>query len=179
MSFVTKRIMFAGFGGQGLLFSGKVIATAGLIDGREVTWLPSYGPEMRGGTANCGVVISDEPIGSPLVHDPDVLVAMNLPSFVKFIDEVVPEGIVITDATLVKADTDRKDIRLFEVEATKISKDEGLDGISNMILLGKMIAETGIASRETIEKAVQKCVPASKSHLLEHNLRAIRLGMEL
>ena len=175
----TQSIMFAGFGGQGLLFSGKVIATAGLIDGREVTWLPSYGPEMRGGTANCGVVISDEPIGSPLVHEPDVLVAMNLPSFVKFIEEVVPSGIVITDATLVRTETERKDLTLYEIEATKISKDEGLDGISNMILLGKLVSATGITGWETVEQAVRKCVPAGKSHLIEHNLRAIRLGMAL
>lgn len=175
----STQVIFAGFGGQGLLFSGKVLGYAGLIDGLEVTWLPSYGPEMRGGTANCSVVLSDRPIGSPLVTKPDVLVAMNLPSYTKFIDDVVPGGIALSDSTLVKAHSDRKDIKLFEIEATKISQDEGLEGISNMILLGKLVKETAITSPETLEKAIAKCVPAKKSHLLEHNLRAIRIGLDI
>ncbi|MDR1886073.1 MAG: 2-oxoacid:acceptor oxidoreductase family protein [Synergistaceae bacterium] len=175
----TTSIMFAGFGGQGLLFSGKVAATAGLIDGREVTWLPSYGPEMRGGTANCSVRISDLPIGSPLVWEPDILVAMNTPSYAKFIGHVAPGGIVITDSSLVKCDPHRDGVSIFEVDATRISGEEGLDGISNMILLGKLVKESDVISIETMERAVRKCVPKSKSRLLEGNIRAIRLGMTL
>jgi 2-oxoglutarate ferredoxin oxidoreductase subunit gamma len=172
-------VLFAGFGGQGLLFSGKVLATAGLIENREVSWLPSYGPEMRGGTANCGVRLSDEPIGSPIVSRPDILVAMNIPSFHKFVNETVPGGMIITDASLVKAHTDRTDIKLFEVDATKISRDEMLDGISNMILIGKLVRESGIVSPDTLEAAVRKCVGEKKAHLLEHNIRAVKLGMNL
>ena len=172
-------VLFAGFGGQGLLFSGKVLATAGLIENREVSWFPSYGPEMRGGTANCGVRLADEPIGSPIVSQPDILVVMNIPSLHKYADEVVPGGIIITDASLVKARADRTDIRLFEVEATKISQDEKLDGISNMILIGKLVKESGIVSPDTIEAAVHKCVGGKKAGLPEHNIRAIRLGMSL
>ncbi|MDR1916647.1 MAG: 2-oxoacid:acceptor oxidoreductase family protein [Synergistaceae bacterium] len=175
----TSGILFAGFGGQGLLFSGKILATAGLIENREVSWLPSYGPEMRGGTANCSVRLSDEPIGSPIVSKPDILVAMNIPSYHKFISEVVPGGIVVTDSSLVKAHTDRMDIKRFEVEATKISQDEGLDGISNMILVGKLVKESGIISFNTLEKAVHKCVGEKKVHLLEYNIKAIKLGMSL
>jgi 2-oxoglutarate ferredoxin oxidoreductase subunit gamma len=170
-------MIFAGFGGQGILFTGKVLAYAGLLDGKDVSWLPSYGPEMRGGTANCSVCVSDEPVGSPLVTEPDVLVAMNGPSFDKFIGTVKKGGKVIIDSSLVERECPRDDIELYEVPATKLSKDEALDGIANMILLGKVVKETGMAGMETVEKAVAKCVPAKKAHLLEHNIRAIKLGM--
>ena len=174
----SYNMLFAGFGGQGILFSGKVVAYAGLIDGKEVSWLPSYGPEMRGGTATCSVCISDMPIGSPLVTEPDVLIAMNNPSYDKFIDTVKPGGVVIIDSSLVTSSKRREDVRFYEVPATALSNEHHLEGIANMILLGKLLESTGFTSMDTVEKAVQKCVPASKSHLLEHNLRAIRLGME-
>jgi len=174
----SYNMLFAGFGGQGILFSGKVVAYAGLIDGKEVSWLPSYGPEMRGGTANCSVCISDMPIGSPLVTEPDVLIAMNNPSYDKFVDTVKPGGVVIIDSSLVTSSKRREDVRFYEVPATALSNEHHLEGIANMILLGKLLESTGFTSMDTVEKAVQKCVPASKSHLLEHNLRAIRLGME-
>ena len=175
----SYNMIFAGFGGQGVLFTGKVIAYAGLIDQKEVSWLPSYGPEMRGGTANCSVCLSDAPIGSPLVTQPDVLVAMNGPSFDKFIDTVIPGGKVVVDSTLVDRASARTDITVYAVPATQLSQDEHLEGIANMILLGKVLKETGFAPFETVEKSVAKCVPAKKSHLLEHNLRAIKLGMSL
>lgn len=170
-------MIFAGFGGQGILFTGKVVAYAGLIDSKEVSWLPSYGPEMRGGTANCSVCISEKPIGSPLVTEPDVLVAMNGPSFDKFIGKVKKGGKVIIDSTLVERDCPRDDIELFAIPASQLSNDEHLEGIANMILLGKVIKETGVAGIETVEKSVGKCVPARKTHLIEHNIRAIKLGM--
>lgn len=175
----SYNMIFAGFGGQGVLFTGKIVAYAGLIDNKEVSWLPSYGPEMRGGTANCSVCLSDSPIGSPLVTEPDILIAMNGPSFDKFIGSVKKGGKVIIDSTLVERDCPRDDIELYPVPATQLSKDENLSGIANMILLGKMLKESGFASVETVEKAVAKCVPAKKAHLLEHNIRAIKLGMGL
>ena len=171
------KMLFAGFGGQGILFSGKVVAYCGLIDDKEVSWLPSYGPEMRGGTANCSVCLDNRPIGSPLVTSPDVLVAMNGPSFDKFIDAVAPGGKVFIDSTLVDRTTARTDITLYPVPATQLTKDEELEGIANVILLGKVLGETGFASMDTVEKALDKCVPKSKAHLLPHNLRAIKLGM--
>ena len=171
------NMIFAGFGGQGILFSGKVVAYAGLLAEKEVSWLPSYGPEMRGGTANCSVCLSDAAIGSPLVTEPDVLVAMNGPSFDKFISTVVPGGCVIIDSTLVERDCPRDDVKLFSVPATQLSVDEGLEGLANMILLGKLLAETKFVPEATVEQSLKKCVPASKAHLLEPNLRAIRLGM--
>ena len=172
-------VIIAGYGGQGALFTGKVIANAGLIDGREVSWFPSYGPEMRGGTVNCGVLIEEEPIGSPVVTQPDILIAMNSPSFAKFIGTVVPGGKVFMDSSLIKETTDRTDIEVFPIPAAQLSNDEGLEGIANIILLGKAIKETGFASLETIEKAIEVSVPARKSHLLEYNIRAVKLGMSL
>lgn len=176
---VSLNIIFAGFGGQGILFTGKLVSYAGLIDNKEVSWLPSYGPEMRGGTANCSVCVSDEPIGSPLVTEPDVLVAMNGPSFDKFIDTVRPGGKVIIDSTLVDRKTTRTDIEVFQIPATQLSNDENLQSLANMILLGKLQKETNFATMETVEKSLKKCVPASKGHLLEPNMRAIKMGAEM
>lgn len=171
------NMLFAGFGGQGILFTGKVVAYTGLLSGKNVSWLPSYGPEMRGGTANCSVCISEKMIGSPLVTEPDVLVAMNTPSFDKFIDSVVSGGHVFIDSSIVKNTTNRRDINIWEIPATTLSNDEHLEGIANMILLGKVLKEVGFTSIETMQDAIKKCVPAKKTHLLEHNLRAVELGM--
>ena len=172
------RFIFAGFGGQGVLFSGKVTAYTALIDGLEVTWMPSYGPEMRGGTANCAVCISEQQIGSPLVSKPNILVAMNNPSFVKFINAVEPGGQVFIDSSLVDLTTERKDITVHAVPATQLANDSGLHGIANIILLGKVLKETKFTELDVLEKALGKCVPERNKHLLEHNIRAVKLGME-
>ena len=172
------RIVFAGFGGQGLLFAGKVVAYAGLIDGRQVSWLPSYGPEMRGGTANCSVTLSDDPIGSPLITDPNVLIAMNQPSLLKFESEIVPGGIALIDSTLVTRVPERDDIKVFSVPATRMAEEEGLKGLANIVLVGKMLKETSFCSPETIEAAIRKAVPPKKAALIEKNLQALKLGME-
>lgn len=169
--------ILAGFGGQGILFMGKVIAYAGLIDGKEVSWLPSYGPEMRGGTANCSVCISDEPICSPLVSNPNVLIVMNLPSFDKFIDTVTPGGVVIIDSTLVSKQTQRDDIETHYVPATAMADAKGLKGLANIILMGKMLALTNFCSMETMQKTIEKVVPVRKQHLIPKNMQAIELGM--
>ena len=170
-----KNFLLAGFGGQGILFSGKVIAYSGLMDGKEVSWLPSYGPEMRGGTANCSVCISDEPIGSPLVLSPDVLMAMNLQSFDKFINTVVPGGIAVIDSTLVDKKTERTDITPIYVPATALASENDLQGLA---LIGTIFKYTQFADFEAVKKAIDKCVPPRKRHLIEANLRAIELGMK-
>ncbi|MDR2196727.1 MAG: 2-oxoacid:acceptor oxidoreductase family protein [Coriobacteriales bacterium] len=170
------NIMLAGFGGQGILFAGKIIAQAGMIDGREISWLPSYGPEMRGGTANCSVCLSDEPIGSPLVTAPDALIAMNLPSYERFIADVVPGGVVIVDSTMVGTCTMRGDIEYYTVPATQLAEDNGLKGLANVILVGKLLAATGFATRESCEKAIDKSVPAKHADLAEPNKRALAIG---
>lgn len=170
-------MVIAGFGGQGVLFTGKVLAYAGLIGGKEVSWLPSYGPEMRGGTANCSVCVSDEPIGSPLVTQPDILLVMNGPSYDKFIGAVKPGGTVVVDSTLVQRACPRRDVTVVEIAASRLAGEENLEGIANMILLGRAMAATGIAGLPLVEKALEKCVPPSKAHLREPNLRAVKLGM--
>lgn len=173
---MDNKFIFAGFGGQGILFAGKVAVTAGLKDDKEVSWLPSYGPEMRGGTANCSVCISDEPIGSPLVVNPTVLVAMNQPSFDKFIDKVVPGGLVVIDSTLVSVEHVRDDIRLISIPATQMAEEKGLKGLANIILLGKVFEETQFCSYDGLAAGVDYAVPASKKHLVESNMKAIELG---
>jgi len=170
------NIMLAGFGGQGILFAGKLIAYAGMIDGHEISWLPSYGPEMRGGTANCSVCLSDEAIGSPLVTEPDVLIAMNLPSYERFIDSVKPGGVVIVDETMVGACTMRADIEYHPVPATEIAENSGLKGLANVLLVGKMLAVTGFSSEKTLHAAIEKSVSAKHLDLIDLNRKAIALG---
>lgn len=170
--------VLAGFGGQGILFMGKVIAYAGLYDDKQVSWLPSYGPEMRGGTANCSVCISDEPICSPLVNTPNALIVMNLPSYEKFIDKVVPGGVVIVDSTLVNAKCERTDIDVHYVPATALAEEHGLKGLANIVLMGKLMALTGFCTKETMEKTISKIVPPRKQHLVAKNMEAVSLGAE-
>ncbi len=176
---MTTNILISGFGGQGVLFTGKFLAYEGLLENKEVTWLPSYGPEMRGGTANCAVIISDDPIGSPLVNQPDVLIAMNLPSLDKFEDAIVPGGMVFYDSSLIEREVRRKDIRAFAIPATKMASDAGFATLANMIVMGKMLKETNMFPSETIDKTLTKVVSARKQSLLELNKQAIRMGYEL
>lgn len=169
-------MIFAGFGGQGVLFAGKVTAYAGLLLGRELSWLPSYGPEMRGGTANCSVCISDRPIGSPLVTAPNVLVAMNQPSLEKFIGAVEPGGLVILDSSLISTEITRTDITVHRVPSSALAEENGLSGLSNMILVGKLFKELDFCPAETLDEAIQKCVPARKPQMLDLNRQAVALG---
>ncbi len=172
------KILFAGFGGQGILFSGKLLAYSGLIAEKQVSWLPSYGPEMRGGTANCSVIISDAPIGSPIVSTPDVLVAMNLPSLEKYIDSVVPGGYVFYDSSLVTKEIKRDDVKIIPIPTTKLADETGYYGLANMIMIGKILKETNLLDFSYIEQGVNKVVPAKKQHLLTKNVEAIKIGYE-
>ena len=169
-------MVFAGFGGQGVLFAGKVVAYAGLIEGRELSWLPSYGPEMRGGTANCSVCLSDEAIGSPLVTNPNVLVAMNRPSLDKFVNDVEPGGVILLDSSLIDVKVERDDVTTYYVPASKLAEENGLKGLANIILIGKLFKEVGFCAEETLDKALQKCIPARKADMLGFNREAIELG---
>ena len=150
------NIVFAGFGGQGILFAGKVVAYAGLIEGRELSWLPSYGPEMRGGTANCSICLSDEPIGSPLVTNPNVLIAMNRPSLDKFVNEVEPGGTILLDSSLIDERVERDDVTVFYVPASKLAEENGLKGLANIILVGKLRKELAFCTEETLDKALRE-----------------------
>ena len=175
---MNTNILFAGFGGQGILFSGKVIAYAGMMEGKEISWLPSYGPEMRGGTANCSVCISDEPIGSPLVVNPDVLVAMNLPSLDKFVGDVVPGGTVILDSTLIDKKVERTDIKVIYIPASKLAEEAGVKGAANMIIVGRLFKELKFCSEENLDKGLQKSIPPKKMDLLDKNRKMIQIGMD-
>ena len=170
------NIVFAGFGGQGILFAGKVVAYAGLIEGRELSWLPSYGPEMRGGTANCSICLSDEPIGSPLVTNPNVLIAMNRPSLDKFVNEVEPGGTILLDSSLIDERVERDDVTVFYVPASKLAEENGLKGLANIILVGKLRKELAFCTEETLDKALQKCIPARTADMLGFNRKALEIG---
>ena len=172
----SYNILVAGFGGQGVLFSGKTIAYAGLLDGKEVSWFPSYGPEMRGGTSNCSVCISDQSIGAPQVTAPDVLIAMNLPSFTKFIEAAVPNSVIVVDSTTVNVKSDRTDINAFYIPASQIAMDNGLTGLANIVLIGKMLKETGFAKKESVIEAIKKSVPARRADMVEKNVKALEIG---
>ena len=174
---MTEEIIIAGFGGQGVLSMGKILAYSGIMQDQEVAWMPSYGPEMRGGTANCSVCISDEPIGSPVVTTPDYLIAMNGPSYKKFIDAVKPDGLVLFDNSIVEETCERTDITAISLPATDIATNAGLNGAANMVLLGRMLAETNLFDMDTVKKAMEKCIPPKRAHLIEANLKAIALGM--
>ena len=175
----TTQILFAGFGGQGILFSGKFLAYEGLLEDRQVSWLPSYGPEMRGGTANCSVILSDEPIGSPIVSAPDILIAMNLPSYDKYENAVVKDGLVFVDSSLIHREAARDDIKTVYVPATQIADENGLNGLANMVMVGKVIKETGVIPFENVERALKKVISARHQNLAEANLIALSLGYEL
>ena len=172
----TTKILIAGFGGQGVLFTGKALAYTGLKVGMEVSWLPSYGPEMRGGTANCSVTLSDTPIGSPIVDKPDVLIAMNLPSLEKFYNETEKGGYIIFDSSLIEKENTRNDISFVGIPATKLASDNALDGLANMIILGKVIKETNVLTLEQVKTSLAQMIPAKKAHLLDKNVKAIELG---
>ena len=175
---MTTQILIAGFGGQGILFAGKFLANKGLLEGRQLSWLPSYGPEMRGGTANCSVVLSDEPVGSPIVNKPDVLIVMNLPSLDKYEDAVVPGGTIFVDSTLIGRKVRRTDVRAFYLPATQLAQQNGIASLANMIMLGKVLRECDFTGFDNIEDAVRSVVSAKHADLFEVNLKALKLGYE-
>ena len=175
---MTLNILLAGFGGQGILFTGKVIAYAGMVEEKEISWLPSYGPEMRGGTANCSVCISENKIGSPLVVNPDILVAMNLPSLEKFENAVVPGGIILIDSSIIHKKVERTDVKVIYIPASDLAEKNGLKGAANMVILGKMFSEVKFCSYDSLEKGLRKSIPARKANLFDSNVKAISIGME-
>ena len=174
----TTQILIAGFGGQGVLFAGKFLAYKGLMEDLQVSWLPSYGPEMRGGTANCSVILSDSPVGSPIITNPDVLVAMNLPSLQKFVNDVVPGGIIILDSTLIQAKVERTDVKVCYVPATQLAKDAGYATLANMILAGKVLKESGAVAFEGNKETLETFIPARKADLIDVNCQALQTGYD-
>lgn len=174
---MEKSFVFAGFGGQGVILAGKILAQAGADYGLQVTWLPSYGPEMRGGTANCTVVLSNEPIGSPVVDNPTALVAMNLPSLDRFEKTVAKAGTILINSSLVARPTERDDVRVLNVPANDIAVSLGNSQAANMVALGAIIKATGIISLELIKSTMVRMLSHKDSaNLIAVNQQALEAG---
>jgi len=176
---METSVIISGFGGQGALFAGQVLAYAGMDAGLHVTWIPSYGPEMRGGTAHCTVILSDEPIGSPLVRRPSIAIVMNRPSMDKYEPLVQEGGLLVVNSSLVDRPPERGDIRVVEVPGSQIADELGDKRLVNIVLLGAMLAETGLLSLETVERALEFHLPERHRDLLEPNRQALRRGAAL
>ena len=172
----TTQFLFSGFGGQGILFSGKFVAYKGLLDGKQVSWLPSYGPEMRGGTASCSVIVSDEPVGSPIVSKPDVLIAMNLPSLDKYESTVAPGGMIFVDSSLIERKVERDDVKVFYIPATKLAGENGMPTLANMIIVGKILKELGENDANSINAALAKVISAKRADMADVNRKAMEIG---
>ena len=174
----TRQMLLSGFGGQGILFSGKILAYKALLDDKQVSWLPSYGPEMRGGTASCSVIVSDEQVGSPIVSNPDILVAMNLPSPDKFEDSVVPGGMIFVDSSLVERAVKRTDVTVYPIPATRLASDNGFPTLANMIIMGKILKVLGEFDEESIMNMLKKVISARHADKIEVNLKAMQMGAD-
>ncbi len=172
----ATEILIAGFGGQGILFAGKFLAYKGLIENKNVSWLPSYGPEMRGGTASCNVIISDEPVGSPIVSSPDVLIAMNLPSLDKYENSVKSGGVIFADSSLIERKVARKDVTVYYIPATKLASENNTPTLANMIMMGKYLKEGGLFDENSVTEALKKVVSVKHADMLNVNLGAVKLG---
>ncbi|HUX46716.1 MAG TPA: 2-oxoacid:acceptor oxidoreductase family protein [Desulfosporosinus sp.] len=177
MSSAMTKFKFAGFGGQGVLFIGKVMAQAGMIGKKKVTWIPAYGPEMRGGTANCSVIISSKRIGSPTVGKPDIAIVMNEASYHKFIDSVVPGGTLYVNSSLVSELPGREDIRIVRVPVNEIAHEMGEKKVANIVMLGVMQAITPSVPDDLLESVLME-LAGKKPELAELNRNALRAGME-
>ncbi len=173
---MQTELILSGFGGQGIMFAGQILSYAAMDAGREVTWIPSYGPEMRGGTANCTVVIADDEIGSPVVKNPDAALAMNLPSLDKYESLVKPGGVLVVNSSMVDRAPQRKDIRAIPVPCNEIADELGNSRLANMVAVGALVAASGVLSVEDIEAALNTHMPGRHKHLLPKNVEAIRRG---
>jgi 2-oxoglutarate ferredoxin oxidoreductase subunit gamma len=180
---VQTEIIFSGFGGQGVLFAGQLLAYAAMDEGLQVSWIPSYGPEMRGGTAHCTVIIANDDIGSPLVRCPAAVVAMNLPSLNRYEHLLVPGGVLVVNASLARPDGSqgpaRADLRRVEIPASQIAEALGHVQLANMILTGALLAATQVLPVEAVDRALVNHLPERHRRLLEANRSAVRRGAEL
>lgn len=175
---MQKEIIIAGFGGQGVLFGGQVVAYAAMDAGKEVTWIPSYGPEMRGGTANCTVVIADEEIGSPMVEHPPLAVALNLPSFDKYERELQSGGTLIVNKSMVDRGPRRDDIRVVFVPCNEIAEEIGDKKLINMVAIGALLSALPELALDDVRKALEGHMPVRHKDLLPKNLEALRRGFD-
>lgn len=176
---MTHEMILAGFGGQGVMLMGQMLAYAGMTEGKHVSWLPSYGPEMRGGTANCTVVVSDKPVGSPLITRPGIVVAMNLPSLDKFEDSIKPGGLLVYNSSLITRKPQRDDIEVLAVPANEIANELGSERIANMVVLGTLLGKKPMVEMHSILAALRHALPAHRHNLLPLNEQALDRGRAL
>ena len=169
----------SGFGGQGVMLIGQILSYAAMVEGKNVTWLPSYGPEMRGGTANCMVVIDEEDVGSPIIDKPTEVIAMNIPSLIKFEEELEKEGMMIINTSVIDKEPTREDITVIKIDANKIADEIGNLKVANMVILGAYIEATKIISVEAVQKALEKKLTGKKAKLIQINIEAIKRGMQV
>ncbi|MEA3351501.1 MAG: 2-oxoacid:acceptor oxidoreductase family protein [Chloroflexota bacterium] len=169
-------IVISGFGGQGTLFAGQVLAYAAMDNGFEVTWIPSYGPEMRGGTAHCTVIISDEAIGSPLVRKPDIVIALNLPSLDKYESLIPPNGVLVANSSLINRRTERQDLNSVFLPANEIAEKIGMARLANMVMVGAMVKLKPILTLENVKQSLDEHIPERHRKTLSMNFRAIEAG---
>jgi 2-oxoglutarate ferredoxin oxidoreductase subunit gamma len=175
---MQTEIIISGFGGQGTLYAGQLLSYAAMDSGKHVTWIPSYGPEMRGGTANCTVVISDDEIGSPIAKNPRVVLAMNLPSMEKYESLIVPEGYFIVNSSMVNRDVKREDLHVAMIPANEIAEELGNHKAANMVMLGSLISNSGILMIDDLKKALDNHTPERLKKFIAQNVAALERGAE-
>ncbi len=173
---MTSEIIIAGFGGQGALLMGELIAQAGMTEGKQVSWLPSYGPEMRGGTANCCVIVSDEPVGSPVVTEADAVIVLNKPSLDKFEGAIKPGGKLFINSSLIDKKAARSDITVYYIPANELAMELGNAKVANVVMLGAYIAASGVVAKESVIAAVAHMLGERKAHLIPMNEKAYDAG---
>ena len=176
---MQSDVVMAGFGGQGILLIGKMLAYAGMHEGKEVSWLPSYGPEMRGGTAHCTVIISESEIGSPVVKNPRAVIVMNLPSLEKYEPLVKADGALVVNQSLVDREPERDDIRVLMVPANEIAEEMGNKRLANMILLGALLSMDDALTKEQVAASLKVHIPEHRRNLLEANYEALEIGAQI
>lgn len=174
-----QSFVFSGFGGQGALFAGQVLTYAAMDTGRHVTWIPSYGPEMRGGVARCTVIVSDDEIGSPIVRNPDVAVVFNNPSLERFQTEIRSGGLMVVNSSMINVPAERSDIRVLQIPGGEIAIEMGDVRMTNMVLLGAMLAVNPIVELSAAEQALRDHLPERKRHLVQPNIEVLRRGYRI
>jgi 2-oxoglutarate ferredoxin oxidoreductase subunit gamma len=175
---MMDQIILSGFGGQGVMFIGKVLAYAAMKGNLQVCWIPSYGPEMRGGTANCSVIISDEEINSPVIDQSDAAIVLNQPSYDKFLSKIKPGGVMVVNSSIVQATPVREDIKIISIPATDIANELGKPALANMVCLGALMPNLKLIDMNNLQKAMDAVVGKKKPELYEVNIQAIKKGME-
>ncbi len=175
---MQERVIMAGFGGQGVMSMGQLLTYAGMIEDKNVSWLPSYGPEMRGGTANCNVIVSSDPIGSPIITEATAAIVMNRPSLDKFEDDIVANGNLVINSSLINRKAEREDVNVYYVPANEIAVELGNSKVANMVMLGAYLELTKVVKTETIVEALKKVFGERKAHLLPLNEKALAKGAE-